>query len=141
MATQKQKELVKKILHNPSMEIGNAMKEVGYSENTRPHDVLNTKSWEELTEEYLPNDDMLAVHQEGLTAMKQIGALVLVKQAKDGSTSLITKDNEGMIEVPDHSTRAKFLELGYKIKGKLKDGLNVQGDLNMTVNIVRHASE
>lgn len=139
--TIKQKALAKELLGNDSTTMKDAMIAVGYSENTATHPstVTESKGFQELMESYLPDTDMLTVHQEGLKAMKQLNALVMVREGVDGKTETTYKDNEGVIEVPDHPTRAKFLELGYKVKGRLKDGINVSGDLNMTVNIVRHA--
>lgn len=137
--TQRQKVLAKKILQDPSLEIGKGMREVGYSENTRPHDVVNTKAWQELMEDYFPDDDLAQIGQEGLHAMKPIGALVLIKNDKDGKTQQILKDNEGMIEVADHAVRHKFWDTALKLKGRLKDGLNVNGNMTMNVVVIRHA--
>lgn len=119
--TQKQKALAKKILKNPSLTMKDAMLEVGYAPNTAiaPQNVTESKGWAELMEKYLPDEKLLDVHEQGLEAMKPIGALVLVRNGKDGKPEQILKDNEGMIEVPDHATRAKYLELGYKVKKKL----------------------
>lgn len=139
--TNKQKQLAKKILQNPSMEMGEAMKEVGYSGNTRPHDITNTAGWQELMEKYLPDNKLLDIHEQGLGAMKPIGALVLIKNDKEGNAQQILKTDEGMIEVPDHAVRAKYLELGYKVKGKLiKETVGIEttdGDKTIRVVISR----
>lgn len=58
---------------------------------------------------------------EGLDANKPIGALVLIKNDKDGKPEQILKDNEGMIEVPDHLVRHKYLETALKLKKRLAD--------------------
>jgi hypothetical protein len=114
MATNKQKALAKKILQNPSMEMGPAMKEVGYSENTRPHDVANTEGWQELLEKMLPDEDLLNAPKDALKAMKW-------------------NDFTGERE-PDHTTRLKAADQGFKLKGKI-GGTQVnilnQGDMNM----------
>lgn len=57
---------------------------------------------------------------EGLDANKPIGALVLIKNTKDGKEEVL-KDNEGMIEVPDMPTRHKYLETALKLKRRLLD--------------------
>lgn len=97
-----------------------AMLEVGYAENTAiaPQNVTESKGWIELMDQYLPDEKLLEVHEQGLEAMKPIGALVLVRNDKNGKSEQVLKDNEGMIEVPDHATRAKFLDMAYKVKGK-----------------------
>jgi hypothetical protein len=117
MSTNKQKALAKKILQNPSMEMGEAMKEIGFSENTRPHDVANTKSWQELMEKYLPDDLVLDTHKAGLTAMKQLS----VRGGKDANAG-----SDDFIEVEDHPTRLKAVELAYKVKRKTEGTIAVQ---------------
>lgn len=110
MPKNKQKELAKLILQNPSMEMGQAMREVGYSENTRPHDVANTQSWQELIKTYLPDDKVLEVHKKAL-----------------GATKIVTSHTEPDRVVDDIPTQLKAVELAYKVTGKLKDGgVNVQ---------------
>lgn len=126
MATRKQKALAKKILQDPSMEMGKAMREVGYSVNTRPHDVANTEGWQELLEKILPDDKLIAKHNELLEATKQISA-------RNGMGA--NAETDDFIEVPDYQIQAKALELGYKVKGKLKDNnvniLNQGGDMSL----------
>lgn len=141
--TQKQIAVAKNILANPSKPLGRAMLESGYSPNsaTAPEkNLTSSKAWQELMDEYFPDQELMVVGEEGLHAMKPIGALVLIKNGKDGKAETILKDNEGMIEVPDHAVRHKYLETALKLKGRLKDGgnVNVGGDMNVT--IIRHAS-
>src|ERR1035437_786297 len=137
--TLRQKALAKNIGKYKTIEEAMIKSDYAPSTSHQQQEIISGKGFQDLMEQYLPDDNLLAVHEAGLKAMKPIGALVLIKNDKDGKTQQILKDNEGMIEVEDHATRAKFLELGYKIKGKLKEGINVQGDLNMNVTIVRHA--
>ena len=121
MATNKQKQLAKKILQNPSMEMGEAMREVGYSENTRPHDVANTESWNNLVERMLPNDKVLLRHAEGLDA-----------------TKVVSSHTEPDYTVPDHGVRKQYVELAYKVKGKLKENVvQVLNQGEMTVEFIK----
>lgn len=127
MATNKQKALAKKILENPSLTMKDAMTQVGYAENTviAPQNVTESKGWKELMDKYLPDDKLLEVHQEGLEAMKQLS----VRGGKDANA-----ESDDFIEVPDHPTRAKYLDLAYKVKGKMNETtvqvLN-QGEMNV----------
>lgn len=100
--TNKQKELAKKILENPSLTMKDAMLEVGYSKNTAiaPQNVTESKGWKELMDQYLPDAKLLNVHKKGLEA-----------------TKIVTSHTEPDREVPDFAVRAKYLELGYKVKG------------------------
>ena len=134
MATQKQKVLARKILENPTTtELTSAeMQEVGYSPNTRPSEIENSKGWQELMEKRLPDGRLLTKHEALLEATKPISARVTNKDAG--------VDTDDFIEVPDNQTQVKALELAYKIKGRLKDGLNVAGDMVLNVTIERHAS-
>jgi hypothetical protein len=117
MATQKQKLAAKKILENPGKPISTTMKEVGYSDNTakNPSDLTDSKGWNELMDKYLPDDKVLATHEAGLEATKTSNAAILL--TKDGQT--IKAEEQGLIEVPDHATRLKAVELAYKVKKKI----------------------
>lgn len=117
--TQKQKALAKKIVENPSISMGAAMRAVGYSEASasKPSEVTNSIGWHELVEKLLPDEQLLIRHAEGLDA-----------------TKLHTSHTEPDREVIDYPTRAKYVELGYKLKGKFVDKqINVlnQGDMTL----------
>lgn len=103
MPTQKQKTLAREILQNPTQTMGKAMEKAGYDPTTRPIEVTESKGWQELMEKYLPDDDLLEVHSQGLKA-----------------TKIHTSHTEPDREVADHQTRAKYLELGYRVKGRLQ---------------------
>ena len=108
--------VAKKITENHG-NISKTMREVGYSENTakKPSNLTNSKGWQKLMKTRLSDDKLTRVHDEALNANKQIGAQILI----NGRGEVISKENEGMIEVPDHQTRLKAVELAYKIKGRL----------------------
>ena len=115
--TIKQKKAIEKVVENGG-NVSRAMIDVGYSPATAktPQKLTESKAWIQLMEEYIPDDKLLVKHEEALEATKQIGAQILID--KDGKT--ISKENEGMIEVPDHVVRLKAVELGYRVKGKLR---------------------
>ena len=88
------------------------MRQVGYSPATAKHPsakLTRSKGWNELLEIYLPDDKLLKVHDEALGATKW-------------------NDFTGERE-PDHPTRLKAVDLGYKVKGRLNEtGVSVYGD-------------
>jgi len=120
------KKVFEKSLENLGKPLGQIMREEGYSDNTadNPKNVTESKSWELLMDEYIPESLVLKTHKEAFTANKPIGALVLIKNGNDGKPEQILKDNEGMIEVPDWQTRTKAYELGYKVRGKLTEKID-----------------
>ena len=98
--------------------------EAGYSLTTatkQPPSVMKAKGWQKILDEKLPDEDLLDVHRKELKATKVVSAVVISKDA-DSRTN-------DFIEVPDHPTRLKAVELGYKVKGKLKD-VNVNQQFN-----------
>lgn len=115
--TLKQQKAINNVVGNGG-NVTKAMIEAGYSPNTAntPQKLTESKAWMELMDQHLPDGDLLAKHKEALEATKPIGAQILI--GKDGKT--ILKENEGMIEVPDHVVRLKAVELGYRVKGKLR---------------------
>lgn len=104
---------------NNSLENGGnitqAMRDAKYSENTinNPSNLTESKAWQERMAEYLPDDNLFKVHQEGLESNRVISAMKTDKEA-DGSTS-------DFIEVPDYATRHRYLETAYKLKRYLQD--------------------
>lgn len=60
-ATIRQKKLVRKISENLGKPLGEAMREVGYSEEyaNNPQQLTRTKGWQELSEQLLPDKPLL----------------------------------------------------------------------------------
>lgn len=113
MATARQKKAMEKLLENHGTSVSAAMRAAGYSPNTAKNPMLLTKSksWEELLEQYIPDDKLAIKIEEGLEANRIISAINTGKQA-----SAATSD---FIEVPDFAVRHKYVETSLKIKGKL----------------------
>lgn len=95
--TAKQKKAFKEIVENGRNK-GEAMIEAGYSENTAvaPTKVTESKGWQQLMDEYIPDELLQKVHKEGLEAVKL----------------------EGGKKVADSAIRHKYLDTGYKLKRK-----------------------
>lgn len=120
--TMKQKAVMLDLLENTGKPIGQAMLDAGYSPATakNPEELTESKGWKILMDEYLPDKDVLQAHKEGLKATKVISALVVGKDA-DSKTS-------DFIDVPDHPTRLKAVELAYKVKSKFQPTTLVQNN-------------
>ena len=132
MPTVKQKALAKEIVANSSPDMKTAMIKVGYAEATATHpsQITNTKTWNDLMEKYLPDDKVLATHAAGLDAMKQLS----VHGGKDANA-----ESDDFIEVEDHPTRLKAVELAYKVKNKFVNNqiniLNQGGDMDLKFSL------
>jgi hypothetical protein len=110
MATLKQKLAAQKVVENGG-NIGKAMVGAGYSAATAktPQKLTESKAWPALLEQYLPDVKLLDKHNEALEAKK-----------------VITSHTELDRVVPDMPTRLKAVELGYKVKGRLRDATIAQ---------------
>ena len=104
------KRVFKKVVENHGFNVSKAMREEGYTEASakNPSNVTNTKSWEQLLDEYLPESELVAVHKKALYA-----------------TKVVTSPTEPDREVDDIPTSLRAAELGYKIRGKLIDRKDV----------------
>ena len=74
MATIKAKGTAKTIGEKVGIPIGQAMRENGYSISTSesPKKLTETKGWQELMDQQLPDKDLVGVHKQGLEATKFI---------------------------------------------------------------------
>lgn len=104
MATLRQMNAAKLVENGRKM--GEVMVAAGYSPNTAkaPTKLTKSKAWPQLMEEKLPDEKLFEVHNQALEAVKIHGSLT-----------------EPDRYVPDMPTRLKAVELGYKVKGRLKE--------------------
>jgi len=119
MATLRQKKAFQKVVENGGI-VSTAMIEAGFSEKTAktPQKLTESKGWQELMETYLPNEDLVKIHKEGL-------------QATTKKPHLIDRDDKGRpvyeyVEEDDFSTRHKYLDTAYKLKGSYAPEKSVQ---------------
>lgn len=84
--------------------ISKSMIQAGYDPTTaqNPSNLTNSKGWNQLLEEYLPDHTLVQVHKEGLKA-----------------TRIHTSHTEPDKVIPDYAVRHKYLETGYKVKNKI----------------------
>ena len=128
--TQKQQAVIKDISENLGKPLGQAMLDAGYTKETSetPKNLTTSKAWREAMDEYLPDDKLFERHREALDAVKVISARITNKEADI--------DTDDFIEVPDHPTRLKAVELGYKTKGYAIDpalALTINGPVQIKI--------
>lgn len=105
----RQKLVAQKVVENRG-NVSKAMKEAGYSDAyaSNPQQFKASKTWEELLDEYLPDDLLTKVALEGLFAKR-----------------IQTSPTEGDREVEDYAVRQRYLETTLKMKGKIIDKKDV----------------
>lgn len=101
----RQRRAIKEMVENGGNQY-QALKKAGYSDNyaSDPKKIRNTKSWQQLLDEYLPDELLTKVANEGLSA-----------------TSV---DKNGMI-INDYGVRQRYLETSLKMKSKISDKVEV----------------
>lgn len=98
--------------------ISKAARKAGYSEAyIRSGKFQKTKAWGELINDVLPEDELLAVHQQGLNAVKK--EQILVGRDKKG------RPVYRMVEIEDYSVRHKYLDTAYKLKKQYTTDITV----------------
>lgn len=105
--TLKQKVVFEKTLENNG-NVGEAMREAGYSEasSQNPQLVTKSKGWQQLVEEFLPNDVLAEKHRQLLNKTDEKGSL-------------------------DVNAVAKGLDMAYKLKGSYaRKGVDVTSNNN-----------
>lgn len=127
MATIKQEKALDELVGNGG-NITKAMLAAGYSPATAntPQKLTESKGWQELLSEYLPDLLLNERHREGLDAIKK-------------SPRIIGRDNKGnpeyeYVSEPDYYARHKYLETAYKIKGRMEAK---QPDINLNFVVRR----
>jgi hypothetical protein len=110
MASVKQKKAFKQVLSGTK--ITKAMVSAGYSVSTSRSTgkLTNSKGWQELMEQHLPDSLLAKKHKEGLNATSK-------------TPQISGRDNKGApeyeyVDEPDFSTRHKYLDTAYKLKGR-----------------------
>ena len=108
MATVKQKLAFKKVLKGAP--ISKAMESVGYAPSTSKTTgkLTNSDGWQELCNNLISDEKLAKVHAEGLAATTFFS---------EGMGQGVTE----LVEKPDFSVRHKYLESGYKLKGRYQE--------------------
>ena len=97
--------------------ITQAMIDSGYRPATvhNPDNLTDSDGWSILLETFIPDETLIIKLDEGLNADKPISAQILIQ----GNKTVVTKENEGQVVVPDYGVRHKYLETALKLKQKL----------------------
>jgi len=130
--TGKQKKVAQAILANRGTSVSAAMREAGYSDAyaKNPQQLTTTKSWKELMEEFLPEDELAAVHKSLLNS-KRVERLILHKDTPDEDIKEMIKsanctlkkiyifmgEKHVMFWTPNDKSRSDALDMAYKLKG------------------------
>jgi len=127
MATLKQRKAARAIIENGRTSVSAVMREVGYSAKSAvdPSKLTKSKGFQELLEEYIPDELLAKKHKQLLEAKKIHGSLT-----------------EPDREVDDNQTQGKMVELGYKVKKKLNDSESFSVEVEIpilgTINVSGH---
>lgn len=124
------KELVEK---GGKISIGKAMRNAGYSSKTakNPKKLTDSKAWDELMEEYLPDRELAKVHH-GLLKSMRIEHMVFPTNIKDKEIDELLKSVNCQVRKimhgdqaihcwfwsPNDKARNDALDKAYKLKGK-----------------------
>ena len=127
MPTLKQKLLVKKVIENNG-NVSKSMRDVGYSPATaeNPGLVTRTKTYQELMQQYLPDDLISERHNDLLNKKKY----VIIKKRNSSKVKVIKTD-----EIDTDAVKAG-VDMAYKIKGSYAP--EKQEHIIKSVQVVRY---
>lgn len=133
LVVKKLSENVRKKKGQKGMSIGKIMREAGYSPETskKPYRLTRSKGFQQLLEEYLPDDMIAKAHQDLFNAHKvdhyvfpaSVSDDWIKKTVKEWGFKLtkIAKNEQwkrAYYSMPDHAIRTKGIQEAYKIKNK-----------------------
>lgn len=115
MPTLKQKKAIKELVENGGTSVSQAMRNAGYSDATAktPQKLTESDGWRELMAKHLPDDLLATVHEEGLKA---------------------TFTDKFNTAAPDFSTRQKYLDTAYKLKGSYAPDKTLNLNVDLTID-------
>jgi DNA-binding CsgD family transcriptional regulator len=127
--TIRQQKLRKEILKGKSA--SQAMRDAGYSPNTakamQKQTLAKIGIAELMEKKGLTDDRLLDVMIDGLKATKVISCNVIAKDGEGmADANSMTKD---FVDTEDYAVRHKYMETGLKLKGHLKEKLDVNGEV------------
>lgn len=160
MASDKQELAVRIYVANRGISKAEAMRRAGYSEKTarNPKNLTNSKSWDELLDEYLPDERLVDTHSSLLNARKldkaefpswlpdaEIREMILEQGGTPRNYEMnpITQMTAVWYWIPDVMAQKAALELAYKLKGKMTQKVEHSGAVDglfgtdaLTINVV-----
>ena len=93
-----------------------------------PKRITSSKTWKDLLDKYLPEENLLKENKEGLMATVKVPQIV--SRDEDG------RPEYQYIEMPNHAVRHRYLETAYKIRGRLSPDAPI-GQVIVPVIIMR----
>ena len=132
MPTIRQRKAVENLVGNGG-NVTKAMREANYAEATinTPQKLTESKGFQELWEEVIPDTLLTEVHKEGLQAYKTDKITL-----KIGGEEQISISND-----PDFATRHKYLDTAYKLKGSYAPEKSVNLNLSVSTEKQKVAAE
>lgn len=99
--TAKMRRMAAILIENPDEPLGSAMRQAGYSDSQakNPHQITRTRTWQQLMDEYLPQDKLVAV---------------LAEQLEATNTYIL---NGKVHTKPDNQARLKAADTAFKLRG------------------------
>jgi hypothetical protein len=144
MATERQKKAASIFLENGGKSVSGAMREAGYTaaSASTPKKLTESKGWAELMDKYLPDKKLAETHKKLLSA-KRVEHMVFPTSIEDDEIKKLLRSVGCTVRKIQQGEQAKHcwywapntqanlaaVELGYKVKGKLKP------DNSPTVNV------
>jgi len=129
----RQKKIIVALLENTGKTISSEARKLGYKEGyIKSGSLTKTKTWQDLMEEYLPDEKLSRIHGELLDA-QSIDHYIFPTKMTDEKISetfaefgfkvmKIIKNNSGgkraYFSIPDNTARAKALQMAYELKQK-----------------------
>ncbi len=124
-----------------SHSLSQAARDAGYSEAyIRSGKLQKTKAWQEVIHDSLPDEKLLRVHGEQLEAnklrvirfdhrMTDDEIREVLKKGECAVVSIKRSETEAYVHfaVPDYLTRLRALDMAYKLKGRYKQTVVIQG--------------
>ena len=118
--TLKQKNAVKEVVENRG-NVSKAMLKAGYQPKTakNPKNLTESKGWQELMDQHLPDKDLAKYHKELLG--KREKSIVEYRAKEAGGKNIYE-----VLDQPDTLAVSRGLDMAYKLKGKYpKEGQNI----------------
>lgn len=132
MATVRQKKVAKILLENSGKPVSRAMLEAGYSPAMakNPHVLTESKAWQQLMAEYLPDHEIAEKHKQLLNQTRteyfvfpktMSDEEVLEKVTAAGLELIVIQNGEkgryAFYSTPDAIAISKAIDMAYKLKG------------------------
>lgn len=143
--TSKQQAVAKDLLENTGKSISRAMLDAGYAPSSakNPQQLTNSKNWQKLMREYLPDENLIEKHQ-ALLGVSKLNKIEFPEYIDEKVIKNVAKKIPGFqligfgrkpngtilayYSVPDYEKQLLSLNLAYRLKGKLNPNVSVSGE-------------